>query len=83
MQAEWSEYYFDELKSKRKTLSLKQINFITKSNAKLALANAVAMLDGVFLIKDLGNNPANIATPSYLAKTAENMTKISKFYVQG
>lgn len=71
-------YYFDELKSKRKTLSLKQVNFVTKSNAKLALNNAIAMLDGIFLIKDLGNNPANIATPSYLAKTAEDMTKISK-----
>lgn len=71
-------YYFDELKSKRKTLSLKRVNFVSQSNSKQALSSALAMLDGVFLIKDLGNNPANIATPSHLAKTAKDMTKISK-----
>ena len=71
-----SMYYFDELKSKRKTLTLKQINFVGKT--KDALNNAVALLDGIFLIKDLGNTAPNIATPSHLANTAENIAKLSK-----
>ena len=69
-------YYFDELKSKRKTLSLKKINFV--GNTTKSLDNAVALLNGMFLVKDLGNNPANIATPSYLAKAAEHIGTISK-----
>ena len=71
-----SMYYFDELKSKRKTLSLKKINFV--GNTTTSLENAIALLEGVFLVKDLGNNPANIATPSYLAKTAEYIATRSK-----
>ncbi len=71
-----SMYYFDELKSKRKTLSLRKINFVGNTNT--SLENAIALLDGVFLVKDLGNNPANIATPSYLAKIAEYIATISK-----
>ncbi len=69
-------YYFDELKSKRKTLSLKKINFV--GDITTSLENAIALLEGVFLVKDLGNNPANIATPSYLAKTAEHIATLSK-----
>lgn len=69
-------YYFDELKSKRKTLSLKIINFVGKSSC--ALENAVALLEGVFLVKDLGNTPSNIATPTFLADTAEDIAKESK-----
>ncbi len=71
-----SMYYFDELKSKRKTLSLKKINFV--GNPNKSLESATALLNGIFLIKDLGNNPANIATPSYLAKTAEHIATLSK-----
>lgn len=71
-------YYFDELKSKPKTLNLKQINFITQVESKLPLNNAISLIDGIFLVRDLGNNPANIVTPTYLADTAHSFKKISK-----
>ncbi|MFN7094179.1 MAG: hypothetical protein ACK4M7_02335, partial [Burkholderiales bacterium] len=71
-------YYFDELKTNKKTLTLNQINCVTNSNEKVALSNALALLEGVCLVKHLANNPANIITPSYLAKTAAAVEKLSK-----
>lgn len=71
-------YYFDQFKSKRNSLSIKKINFVTLAPSKPTLESAITLLNGIYLIKDLGNLPANIATPSYLAKTAENITKLSK-----
>src|SRR3990167_2706950 len=43
--------------------------------ARTALAQAVAMADGVDLAKDLGNLPANICTPGYLASVAKKLAK--------
>lgn len=71
-------YYFDMFKSTRKPLAIDQINFVISSDKNTALNNAIALLEGFFLVKDLGNMPANIATPTYLAKIAHNMTKLSK-----
>ncbi|MDQ5921869.1 MAG: leucyl aminopeptidase [Pseudomonadota bacterium] len=48
------------------------------SKNKQPLANAIALLNGIYLVKNLGNLPANIATPTYLAKTAQDMAKLSK-----
>ncbi|MBP9742490.1 MAG: leucyl aminopeptidase [Burkholderiales bacterium] len=71
-------YYFDQFKSNRDSLSIKKINFVSADPAKQTLESAIILLNGIYLIKDLGNLPANIATPSYLAKTAENIAKLSK-----
>ena len=71
-------YYFDEFKSKKHELHLTAINLIIKTEHKEALENAANLLDGVTIVKNLGNSPANIATPTHLAETALKFTKISK-----
>ncbi|HLX54109.1 MAG TPA: M17 family peptidase N-terminal domain-containing protein, partial [Aquella sp.] len=71
-------YYFDELKSKPKKLSLNSINIVTTHTQKTAVQNALNMADGVFLVRDLAHGPSNIVNPTYLAKTAKNLEKISK-----
>ncbi len=71
-------YYFDECKSTKKSLSIKHINFVTKIDANKSLENSIFLLEGVFLLKNLANNPANIATPSFLAETAKSFSKASK-----
>ena len=71
-------YFFDAVKSSAKKISLTQINFVSKTEIKTEMHNAIAFLEGVFLVKDLGNNPANIVTPNYLADIATDMAKLSK-----
>ncbi len=50
--------------------------------AKTALANAKAINEGRQYAKDLGNLPANICTPSYLAKQADTLAKDYGFTVE-
>lgn len=71
-------YSFDELKTTPKKLGLKSLNIITQNAQKTALQNAVGMIEGIFLVKDLAHGPANIVTPTHLAKTAKNLEKIGK-----
>jgi leucyl aminopeptidase len=70
-------YYFDDFKSARKPLSLTKINVVTSHNLKSTLHDVVAILDGYYQVRDLANNPGNVATPTYLAKTAESFAKIN------
>jgi leucyl aminopeptidase len=49
-------------------------NFILQTNAE-AFVRAQALLDGLQLVKDLGNTPGNICTPSYLAEQAAAIAK--------
>ena len=49
---------------------------------KLALAQAVAIANGMDLTKELGNLSANICTPTYLANTAKKLAKDHKFDVE-
>ena len=42
---------------------------------KDAVAQGIAMVEGMNLAKDLGNLPPNICTPTYLGKTAQGLTK--------
>ena len=58
-------YYLDELKSTKTLLMVKNINFISGNGQAKAIDTAIALAQGVFLVKDLANYPANIATPSY------------------
>ena len=79
-----SEYRFTRLKSgkQEKAPSLRKINFnLPRSDAgkaKTALAEARAVSSGMSVARDLGNLPANLCTPSYLAKQARLLGKAHK-----
>ena len=45
------------------------------SDAKIVLAQGIAIAHGTDLCKDLGNLSANICTPTYLANTAKKLAK--------
>jgi leucyl aminopeptidase len=49
---------------------------------KTALAQAIAIANGMDLTKELGNLSANVCTPSYLASTAKKLAKEFKFEVE-
>ncbi len=75
-------YRFDQLKSdakkprrplKKMTLMLAQKTAQVKAQA--AAKQAVCIADGCALTKDLGNLPANICTPGYLAEQAKKLKK--------
>src|SRR6266850_4772101 len=67
-------YRFDELKQKKSPApSLAHVTLPLPPAAQLtqALAEAEATADGMDLARTLGNLPANICTPSYLAEQAK------------
>ena len=71
-------YYFDDFKTNKSELELKAINLISEAKLNKSLSNAVAILDGYFIVRDLANNPSNVATPTYLGETAKDFEKINK-----
>jgi leucyl aminopeptidase len=79
-----SEYRFDGLKSDkpepRKGLRKVAINVVKKDaeRARRAITEANAISAGMTLTRDLGNLPANICTPTYLAKQAQALAKTDK-----
>lgn len=81
-------YRFDSQKSKKDPAptGVKKITFAVASTsanlAKEAVTQAVAVANGIDLTKDLGNLPANVCTPSYLANTAKSMGKEFKLQVE-
>ncbi len=82
-------YRFDRLKSKPENTvsSLKLISFSVVrrtelATAELALAQGLAMADGIDLAKDLGNLPGNICTPSYLADQARRLAEEHKLGIE-
>ena len=74
-------YRCDGMKSKKDPAAagVKKVAFGVSAalagTARTALAQAVAMADGVDLAKDLGNLPANVCTPGYLASVAKRLAK--------
>jgi leucyl aminopeptidase len=73
-------YRFDKLKSeppKRKRALTKVVLHVTDrseaSAAETAIHRAVAIAEGITLAKDLGNLPANVCTPTYLAEQAREL----------
>lgn len=52
------------------------------SETKVALAQAIAIANGMNLTKELGNLSANVCTPTYLANTAKKLAKEYKFDVE-
>lgn len=76
-------YRSDAQKSKKDPApaGVKKLALALPSNTatKAALANAIAVANGVELTKDLGNLSANVCTPTYLANTAKKLAKDYKF----
>ncbi|TCS33978.1 leucyl aminopeptidase [Paucimonas lemoignei] len=74
-------YRFDALKSKKEpvTQGVKKVAFGVAAQdnapAKAALAEGVAIANGMDLTRDLGNLPGNVCTPTYLAQTAKKLAK--------
>lgn len=73
-------YNYDETKSKKADpLKLENLAvFATEEDdetASLAVEEGAAIGNGVSVAKDLGNLPANICTPSYLAEKAKGMAE--------
>lgn len=73
-------YQFNQMKSGRKPAPspLKKIGFSIQNRGDAARVirgaeHGNAISTGVSLAKDLGNLPANICTPSYLARTAKKL----------
>jgi leucyl aminopeptidase len=52
------------------------------SKAKIAVAHAEAVANGMDLTKELGNLPSNICTPTYLANTAKKLAREYKFGIE-
>ncbi|MFT7674686.1 MAG: leucyl aminopeptidase [Gammaproteobacteria bacterium] len=77
-----STYVFDQTKSKRSSDKPKLRKLTIQAavtgdikNATKAAAEGKAISAGMDIARDLGNLPANICTPSYLAKQAISMSK--------
>lgn len=66
-------YQFDSYKNISTTQSLVRVNYYSSHAISESQHKAEAMLYGMNLCKDLGNSPANICTPTYLATTAKKI----------
>ena len=81
-------YRSDTLKSKKDpvTAGVKKIAFaVDKAHtaaAKAAVVQAIALANGIDLTKELGNLPANVCTPTYLAKTARELAREFKLGIE-
>ena len=80
-----SRYQFDQLKSdnpgQKKGLRKLTVNIAEKrdlAKARTALEQGLAIGKGMDLTRNLGNLPANICTPAYLAKQARQLAKEHK-----
>jgi leucyl aminopeptidase len=46
-----------------------------KSKAERGIEHGLGLVSGMALMRDLANQPANVCTPSYLARTAKNLAR--------
>jgi leucyl aminopeptidase len=81
-------YRFDSMKSKREpargisALTLLVTDRVELSSAEKAVAQGAAIAHGMSLAKDLGNLPANVCTPSYLADAARKLAKEQRLEIE-
>ena len=82
-------YRFDKLKSRtaEPKRALKKVVFFVADRAReraarAAIVRARAIAEGIARAKDLGNLPANICTPTYLAQQAQALAKRHGFKVE-
>jgi leucyl aminopeptidase len=81
-------YRFDKLKSEppkqRRALKKIVLHVVDRPEvaaAEAAIDQAVAIAAGITLAKDLGNLPANLCTPTYLAEQARELGSVHGFDV--
>ena len=75
------QYKFLDYKSKQDKPTLKKVTFI--GNANLNSLNKGLIIGGsVNYARDLGNHPANILTPTYLANEAKEISKTKNFKIK-
>jgi leucyl aminopeptidase len=79
-------YRFDQLKTQKKAPAPALAHVVLPLSAKPelsnALAEAVATADGTALARTLGNLPANICTPGYLADEAKKLAREFKLELE-
>lgn len=79
-------YRFDQLKTQKKSSPPALAHVVLPLSAKPELENslkeAVATADGTALARTLGNLPANICTPSYLAAEAKKLAREFKLELE-
>jgi leucyl aminopeptidase len=75
-------YAFNEMKSgrKRRTPLIRKMGFAVKKRGDaaktlLGAEHAQVIVEGMSLARDLGNLPANVCTPSYLARAASKIAR--------
>lgn len=73
-------YQFNEFKSQKSKVSLQQLLILIAEksavkSAEIAMKQGLAIAAGMEFTKNLGNQPSNIATPSYLADQAKQLAK--------
>ena len=68
-----------KFKAKDKADTFARLTFVGNDQCtkelKAAVAEGIAMVEGMNLAKDLGNLPPNICTPTYLGKAAQSLIK--------
>jgi leucyl aminopeptidase len=79
-------YRFDRLKTQKKpsqpTLAAVVLPLSKEKKLEEALVESVATADGADLARTLGNLPANICTPAYLAEEAQKLARQYKLGVE-
>ena len=79
-------YRFDQLKTQKKPPAPALAHVVLPLSAKTeltqALTEAVATADGAALARTLGNLPANICTPAYLADEAKKLAREFKLELE-
>ncbi|MBI3054366.1 MAG: leucyl aminopeptidase [Betaproteobacteria bacterium] len=82
-------YRFDRMKSRRdekepalRKLALGMGDKSARRRAEAGLEQGLAIAHGMNLAKDLGNLPANVCTPAYLAEQARELAKRYRMKVQ-
>jgi leucyl aminopeptidase len=80
-----SAYQVNDLKSTKKSaapklkkLSIAILGAPERSQAEQGLKHGQGIVTGASLTRDLGNLPSNICTPTYLAKTAQQMARVHR-----
>ena len=54
---------------------VENVTVVSNADVQDALNYGMQVSEGVVLARDLGNHPSNVATPAYLAETAEKIAK--------
>lgn len=77
-------YRYDVTKSKKDDAGggVRKIAFAADAAGRAALAQGLAIANGMDLAKELGNLPSNICTPTYLANTAKKLGREFGFGVE-